>query len=64
MSTIAQAQELEAQHNAGQLSSSEYKELLEDLQHTAAVEEAAGDMAKLTQIHQVIEGLKVAAGLV
>ena len=64
MSTIAQAQDLEAQHKAGHLSKAEYLELLEDLKHTAAVEEAAGDLAKLTEIHNVLEGLKSAAGLI
>jgi hypothetical protein len=64
MSTVAQAQELDAQYKAGHLSKAEYNELLEDLKHTAAVEEAAGDLAKLTQIHQVLEGLKAAAGLI
>ena len=64
MSTIAQAQDLDAQFKAGNLSASEYRELLEDLKHTAAVNEAAGDLAKLTQIHNVIEGLKAAAGFI
>jgi hypothetical protein len=64
MSTIAQAQDLDAQYKAGNLSASEYKELLEDLRHTAAVNEAAGDLAKLTQIHEVLDGLKSAAGLI
>ena len=64
MSTLAQAQQLDAQFRAGQLSASEYKELLEDLKHTAAVNEAAGDLAKLTQIHEVLEDLKSAAGLI
>ena len=64
MSTIAKAQELEAQYKTGALSAGEYKELLEDLRHTAAVEEAAGDLAKLTEIHNVLEGLKSAAGLI
>jgi hypothetical protein len=63
MSTLAQAQDLEAQFHAGALSKAEYQELLEDLKHTAAVEEAAGDLAKLTQIHQVLEGLKNAASV-
>ena len=63
MSTVAQAQDLEAQFKAGQLSASEYHELLDDLKHTAAVNEAAGDLAKLTEIHNAIEGLKIAAGL-
>lgn len=64
MSTITQAQQLDAQYKAGNLSASEYKELLEDLKHTAAVNEAAGDLAKLTQIHEVLEDLKSAAGLI
>jgi len=64
MSTLAQAQQLDAQFRAGQLSAGEYKELLEDLKHTAAVNEAAGDLAKLTQIHEVLEDLKSAAGLI
>ena len=63
MSTIAQAQDLDAQYKAGNLSASEYKELLEDLRHTAAVNEAAGDLAKLTQIHEVLEDLKNAASV-
>jgi hypothetical protein len=64
MSTVAQAQQLDAQFRAGQLSASEYKELLEDLRHTAAVNEAAGDLARLTQIHEVLDDLKSAAGLI
>ena len=63
MSTIAQAQDLDAQFKAGNLSASEYKELLEDLRHTAAVNEAAGDLATLTQIHEVLEDLKNAASV-
>jgi polyhydroxyalkanoate synthesis regulator phasin len=64
MSTIAQAQDLDAQFKAGNLSASEYKELLEDLRHTAAVNEAAGDLNKLTQIYEVLDNLKSAAGLI
>ena len=64
MSTVAQAQDLDAQFKAGNLSASEYKELLEDLRHTAAVNEAAGDLAKLTQIYEVLDDLKSAAGLI
>jgi hypothetical protein len=64
MSTIAQAQQLDTQYKAGNLSASEYKELLEDLKHTAAVNEAAGDLAKLTQIYEVLDDLKSAAGLI
>ena len=63
MSTIAQAQALEAQFHAGALSKDEYQELLEDLKHTAAVNEAAGDLNKLTQIHEVLEDLKNAASV-
>ena len=64
MSTITQAQDLDAQYKAGNLSASEYKELLEDLRHTAAVNEAAGDLNKLTQIYEVLDNLKSAAGLI
>ena len=63
MSTVAQAQDLEAQFHAGALSAGEYKELLEDLKHTAAVNEAAGDLAKLTDLHNMLEGLKNAASV-
>ena len=64
MSTLAQAQDLEAQFHAGALSKAEYQELLEDLKHTAAVNEAAGDLTNLTQIHEVLEDLKNAASLI
>ena len=64
MSTVTQAQQLDAQFRAGQLSAGEYKELLEDLKHTAAVNEAAGDLAKLTQLHEILDDLKSAAGLI
>jgi len=64
MSTIAQAQDLDAQYKAGNLSASENKELLEDLRQTAAVNEAAGDLNKLTQIYEVLDNLKSAAGLI
>ena len=63
MSTQAQAQDLQAQYHAGVLSAGEYKELLEDLKHTAAVNEAAGDLAKLTQLHELLDGLKNAASV-
>ena len=63
MSTLAQAQDLEAQFHAGALSAGEYKELLEDLKHTAAVNEAAGDLARLTDLHNMLEGLKNAASV-
>ena len=63
MSTITQAQALEAQFHAGALSADEYKELLEDLKHTAAVNEAAGDLNKLSQIHEMLEDLKNAASV-
>ena len=63
MSTLAQAQDLEAQFHAGALSRAEYQELLEDLKHTAAVNEAAGDLAQLTLLHKMLEDLKTAASL-
>ena len=64
MSTQAQAQDLQAQYHAGALSAGEYKELLEDLKHTAAIEEAAGDLAKLSQLHEMLDDLKSVAGLI
>jgi hypothetical protein len=63
MSTQAQAQDLQAQFHAGALSKAEYQELLEDLKHTAAINEAAGDLTKLTQIHEMLEDLKNAASV-
>jgi len=64
MSTQAQAEDLQAQYPAGALSADEYKELLEDLKHTAAVNEAAGDLSKLTQLHEMLDDLKSVAGLI
>jgi polyhydroxyalkanoate synthesis regulator phasin len=64
MSTQTQAQDLQAQYHAGALSADEYKELLEDLKHTAAVNEAAGDLARLTQLHEMLDDLKSVAGLI
>ena len=64
MSTQAQAEDLQAQYHAGALSDDEYKELLEDLKHTAAINEAAGDLAKLTQLHEMLDDLKSVAGLI
>ena len=64
MSTQAQAEDLQAQYHAGALSANEYKELLEDLKHTAAINEAAGDLTKLTQLHEMLDDLKSVAGLV
>jgi polyhydroxyalkanoate synthesis regulator phasin len=63
MSTQSQAQDLQAQYHAGAISADEYKELLEDLKHTAAVNEAAGDLNKLSQIHEMLEDLKNAASV-
>lgn len=64
MSTQTQAQDLQAQYHAGAITADEYKELLEDLKHTAAVNEAAGDLAKLTQLHEMLDDLKSVAGLI
>jgi hypothetical protein len=64
MSTQTQAENLQAQYHAGALSASEYQELLEDLKHTAAVNEAAGDLTKLSQLHEMLDNLKSVAGLI
>ena len=64
MSTQAQAEDLQAQYHAGALTATEYQELLEDLKHTAAITEAAGDLSKLTQLHEMLDDLKSVAGLI
>ena len=55
---------LEAEFTAGKLSLSEYKELLKDLQSTKVIEAAAGDLAKLSQLNEIINNLIDIAGAV
>lgn len=55
---------LETEFNNGNLSASEYKELLEDIKHTKVIELAADDLATKTQLNEMIEGLIAVAGAV
>ena len=59
---ITEARSLETQFNAGQLSGSEYKELLEDLKSTKVIEVSADDLALQGQLNQLINGLIAVAG--
>ena len=61
---VAEAYALEAQFRAGELSASEYTELLQDLQSTKVIEAAADDLATLTQLNGLITGLIALASAV
>ena len=63
-SVTAEANALEAQFTAGELSASEYTELLQDLQSTKVIEAAADDLATLTQLNGLIKGLIAVASAV
>lgn len=56
-SVVTEAKALEAEFTAGNLSVSEYKELLRDLQSTKVIAVAAGDLATLTQLNEIIDNL-------
>jgi hypothetical protein len=59
----ADAYDLQEDFKAGKISKNEYAELLGDLEHSKAITEAAGDLQALTQMHQILEGLKAVGGL-
>ena len=61
---VSEAQALDAEFRSGQLSASEYKELLEDLKHTHVINSSAIDMANKTRLNEWMNGLASAAGLV
>lgn len=61
---VTEAKALEAEFTAGNLSASEYKELLKDLQSTKLIEAAAGDLATLSQLNEMIDGLIAIASAV
>lgn len=61
---VEEIKALEAEFNSGNLSASEYKELLEDIKHTKVIELAADDLATKTQLNEMIEGLIAVAGAV
>lgn len=47
-----------------QISASEYKELLRDLEHSKAIAAAAGDLETKTKLNELVEGLINIAALV
>ena len=61
---VTEAKALEAEFTAGNLSASEYKELLKDLQSTKLIEAAAGDLATLSRLNKMIDGLIAIASAV
>lgn len=61
---VLEVKALEAEFTAGNLSASEYKELLKDLQSTKVIEAAAGDLATLSQLNEMITGLIAVASAV
>jgi hypothetical protein len=61
---VTEAKALEAEFTAGNLSASEYKELLKDLQSTKLIEVAAGDLATLSRLNEMIDGLIAIASAV
>ena len=63
-SVVAEANALEAEFTAGNLSASEYKELLQDLQSTKVMEAAADDVALLRELNGLIIGLIAVASAV
>ena len=63
-SVVAEANALEAEFTAGNLSASEYKELLQDLQSTKVIEAAADDVALLRELNGLINGLIAVASAV
>lgn len=63
-SVVTEARALEAEFTAGNLSASEYKELLQDLQSTKVIEAAADDVALLRELNGLINGLIAVASAV
>jgi hypothetical protein len=61
---LDQVRAIEQDFKDGLITADELKELLEDIKHTSAIEAAAGDLAALTQINTVINGVIAAAGAV
>ena len=61
---VIEVHALASEFEAGNLSLTEYKELLRDLQSTKVIEAAAGDLAKLSQLNEIINDLIDVAGAV
>lgn len=61
---VEEIHSLEAEFKAGNISASEYKELLEDIKHIKVIQVAANDLALKSQLCEIIDGLIVAAGAI
>ena len=61
---ILEVAALEELFNARELTASEYTELLQDLQRTKVINAAAGDIAILTRLNGLINGLIAIASLI
>lgn len=59
-----QAAELQQLLETKQISKSEFDELVRDLERSKAINEAAGDLALKSAIHETIMGLKNLAGAI
>lgn len=60
---VSEAQALDSEFRAGQLTADEYQELLADLKHIHVINSSALDMANKTRLNEWINGLASAAGL-
>jgi hypothetical protein len=61
---VEEIKALEAQYIAGILTSSELKELLEDIKQTKVIAVAADDLALKTQLNEMIEGVITVASAI
>jgi hypothetical protein len=59
-----EANDFKVMFESKQISASEYKELLRDLEHSKAIAVAAGDLKTKTKLNELIENLINAALLV
>jgi len=61
---VDEVRALEAQFKNGQITAGELKELLEDIQHTRAIEAAAGSLDAKEGLNKLINGIIAAAGAI
>ena len=59
-----EANDFKNMFEAKQISASEYKELLRDLEHSKAISAAAGDLETKTKLNELVENLINVASLV
>lgn len=59
-----EANDFKSMFEAKQISVSEYKELLRDLEHSKAITAAAGDLETKTKLNELVENLINVASLV